>query len=57
MYPAFQSALFLPWPRWECARAAVSLLTRSSMTIWALRLWVRLVPLHAFEVYEHRWRP
>ncbi|QAX28526.1 hypothetical protein ETW24_03555 [Leisingera sp. NJS204] len=26
------------------------------MTIWSLRLWVRLFPFHAFEVYEHRLR-
>ena len=26
------------------------------MTIWALRLWVRLFPFHTIEVYEHRER-
>ena len=26
------------------------------MTIWALRLWVRLIPFHTIEVYEHRVR-
>ncbi len=56
MYPAFGSACDLPWPCWEYARAAVSLLTRSFMTIWALRLWVRFIPFHAVEVYEHRVR-
>ncbi len=56
MYPAFGSACRLPWPCWEYARAAVSLLTRSMMTIWALRLWVRLIPFHTIEVYEHRVR-
>ena len=39
MYPAFLSAC-LPWPCWDYARASVSLVTRSIMTIRALRLWV-----------------
>ena len=46
----------LPWPCREYARAVVSLLTRPMMAIWALRLWVRFVPFHAVEVYEHRLR-